>query len=1186
MSQLPYMPLGQSPNLFAGAGTPQYVNQFDFTGILGNNATAQLASMAVGSFLGPGMANQGFMAGMFSPNMNFYDVQRSMAYHNGMLSQMAAAQQADTANLVNLARGIAGGLTPGQEAAVTTFANDVGTFMPFIAQMAPGLVDTLYGSRGSAVLMAQELYAGSRLRAGVSPNQAGALATVMSQEFFGPTADISGWKGMSQHRVGSLYNVLATQQMLGTVNMGAIAPSQQLEHLAGMSNAGSAFGLAADFQQLATGSESQKRRYADIVARSGINVSGMSVEQQSQALAASDTASKDILRDIQQFDSSRYEQIVNQFDAKQVASRLKNLAGAVSAMRDIFGDAGRPNAPMNELINGLNQLTQGGLASMQPAELERSVRLTQALAQNTGIGIQGMQQLVAVGAATADQLGIDRGFALAAAQGSAAFGAAYGAMGRPEFAAYGRLDAEKYTMMDQQLRLRGANSPVANRMNLVLRMQQEIGFQDGSQAEAMAEAIRAGKETYMFGGKEQSVFLSGPQADAQLTQMLQGQGISASAISGMLNDTYTNQQYGLQANTGDLARRAMMKIDIAPRIAQQFGTAAMSAISGLGLSAEKTKQLRDAIGSAASSALQDMTPEQYTNATERNKALSTAIRAALRTGGVDESQVSEQAVAAIAAGGWGNWESAIRTNPALRHLESGVASLDLMNRDVIDYQGTVIGQAQHDAKMRSAFAGLGTSNVAKRISNFLQRAGQSPDGPQDIRAFVNEVLGGVPDAKVAERLTTAMTGASVLLDESNRLTKERSAKAAQVTEKKLALKRAQESAETDPAVKARQIQQAKDDLEKAKQEFASVETELGGITGELSALMSSDKPTMDNRIKQLEKERAELVTAGQSTETIDKRIAALRTGGVASAAEEAGVLTKVTVSAENSLEAAAALRSGRKGAFDKQRALLDNFSNNEQNILQLGAGGMELLDKARSTSDAIQALANKKGMTVDELMASNDPELAPLLKEQTATMEALAARQKAGGPVSDEEKKRIQERIERAKNPSKYAEEVVSSLEKQLGSSLTAEEREQLVKNVASGGVGFVDRVQRAAAAREKLSGMKGDHASVGDFVTRLRQFKSQEEADTAGMGEAYRLAQEAGDIGLLGAASAGSSALGNSGSAINEAVGGLKEAEKAKQAKQEMVVTGKVTLVDKREAEVAFRGSTRGNTPALGGLA
>jgi hypothetical protein len=172
---------------------------------------------------------------------------------------------------------------------------------------------------------------------------------------------------------------------------------------------------------------------------------------------------------------------------------LRDMSGAVGAMREIFGDMGRPNAPMAQLLEGLNMLTQGGLASMNPAELERVVRTTRVLSRETGMGMSAMIGLTAQAADQADHMGLNRAFAIQAVQGAAAFGGAFGQVGRGDLPAWGRVDRTQLTIMDQQLRLQAAGSRVANQLGATMRLveaQEAAGLPIAPGLQQLARAVR------------------------------------------------------------------------------------------------------------------------------------------------------------------------------------------------------------------------------------------------------------------------------------------------------------------------------------------------------------------------------------------------------------------------------------------------------------------------------------------------------------------------------------------------------------------------------------------------------------------------------------------------------------------------------------------------------------------------
>lgn len=208
-------------------------------------------------------------------------------------------------------------------------------------------------------------------------------------------------------------------------------------------------------------------------------------------------------------------------EMRRIADRLKPLAGAVSAMRDIFGDAGKPDAPMRQLISGLQALTQGGLATMDPGQLEQILRKTQMLARTTGLGLQGMMQLNASAAGVTDQLGLDRSFAPLIANSAAAYSQAF-AQEKGMTGGYGMLDRSGAMMMDMQLTAGAARSPMAAQLGGILmlsdRQRGQAGYK-GSALEAMAQAIDRGDTSFEYQGRKRDLAMS----PRDLQELLRGQ---------------------------------------------------------------------------------------------------------------------------------------------------------------------------------------------------------------------------------------------------------------------------------------------------------------------------------------------------------------------------------------------------------------------------------------------------------------------------------------------------------------------------------------------------------------------------------------------------------------------------------------------------------------------------------------
>ena len=179
---------------------------------------------------------------------------------------------------------------------------------------------------------------------------------------------------------------------------------------------------------------------------------------------------------MQKDNPTQFDALLRQFDANKIGNRLKNMSGAVAAMREIFGDMGKPNAPMSQLIEGLNALTQGGLATMNPAELERTVRTTQVIARTSGMGMQALTEPDGPGR----RHGPER-WAWTAASASrrprvppSSAPPTVRSVAATSPAGAGAA-ATSMTIMDQQLRLNAAASPMSNRLGAVMRIVRDPG---------------------------------------------------------------------------------------------------------------------------------------------------------------------------------------------------------------------------------------------------------------------------------------------------------------------------------------------------------------------------------------------------------------------------------------------------------------------------------------------------------------------------------------------------------------------------------------------------------------------------------------------------------------------------------------------------------------------------------------
>jgi hypothetical protein len=527
---------------------------------------------------------------------------------------------------------------------------------------------------------------------GVSGQNAGTIATEVFEELYGTRERTRQMGGISAGMAGQMYEELQARGLMASPS--AYEPMEQ----------------RLDKVARKTYDDSQERRMAESMLQSRgtpinedtITAARQEMDQTRQAIrdalggtggpggtggaggpggpggagaaGAPGRAGRDATVDIAALaDMPGVEQMLSTADAGRISGRLKNLAGAVNAMRDIFGDQGRPNAPMQEIINGLDALTQGGMSTMAPGRIEQMVRTTKNLAEQSGLGVQGMAALTGQAANMADQLGLDRSLAVTATQGTAAFSGAFRDTTRGDIPAFGALDAEQATLLDQQLRVQAQASFQGNAMGALVRMEREGLVGADTEAAAAAAALRAGSRQYEWGGQQKTV----PTTRGEFRELMQRSNVDTNFSRAILEDRFQNQEYIRDFQLGNLAREAQAETDLMPRIGNTFsgaigaqaGTKTMEALQARGLTrggvdgmGDYSRMMRDVSRDVAQGFLK-LNPEVYKDPEKRNAAMTNLVRSAIE-GRVRSMGGDDADVAAIVTSMGG--EEGLRTAPRLQ----------------------------------------------------------------------------------------------------------------------------------------------------------------------------------------------------------------------------------------------------------------------------------------------------------------------------------------------------------------------------------------------------------------------------------------------------------------------------------------------------------------------------------------
>lgn len=635
------------------------------------------------------MAQFGMFPGQFTPQVNVADLLRAERDRTTLMRRMAlAAQQVDVDTWVNQTAGLMEAIDAPfgleQQAAFRRTYRAAAPMLSMLGQVAPELVDSLHGSRGSAALMVRGLTRGGQYQFdAIAPGLGLSDATV---ETLQRTIDTS------------LYNTPeAAAKMLG-VGMGQLG------------------------------------QIYDEAARRGLLPGSIAARDRESQLTALSAATGRDRGELAALSADDFGQQLRQFDATRTTTRLRDLAGSVSAMRELFGSQGQPNAPMSVLINALEQLTQNRLASMPPGQVEQLVRRTKAVVETTGVSLDALFGLSTQGAQYGDALGLDRSFALQSAQGAVTFGTAYKNTFGSDFRAFGAMSADEVTARDNMLRQRAAGSEQALFAGAVIRAAERFELGAATPIGRLADALKRGET--QFEGRSMYEVLR----QDELTRMMAASGTTDAEVAAFrtaTRDTFGNQEYIARYNLDALTRRLQPE-EIVDTIGRAAGeNAIMQAMTQSGATPDAANAAARKAGPALMRALlQSDDPEALSTEAGRAAIIKRALATEL---GDDTAARVGDAVAM-------SFESQANTQARRVGFGDLTKLLQQQNATTLRAASRVTRAADAQAQLDAALAPLGKAGPIQRVMDML-RDGKADD---DIRHVLGIALGGIDVAQVRE----------------------------------------------------------------------------------------------------------------------------------------------------------------------------------------------------------------------------------------------------------------------------------------------------------------------------------------------------------------------------------------------------------------------------------------------------
>lgn len=784
----------------------QHAPRFPTEGLpfMSNGGFGAMAGMAAMPAMYRAFGQVGMVPMGVGHDQNVYDRMMAQRFTQMQMDAMRMAAESDRAAMMQTMRGMAAmtGTPFGAEQryAAQALTNRMVAFAPMSAYMMPDVMDQMGGLRGSATVLASRMMDAGRYRIdpvtglmGMSAESGGRITRDIYTDLFSPN-NLRQMRGVSAGQAGALFQELQMRGMVGTA-----------------ATEGGFGGYRADDPRSAAFRATQE----------------LGFQQPSELIRAARNVGVDLNKPLSGGDldklagDSAVSDRMRSFDADKIKRTLKNYAGTVAAMRDIFGDMGKPNAPMNELMAGLEALTQGSMAQLDPQRAGMMARQTYNLARQTGVTLDNALVMQQHAAARGQQLGLEPIFAVQAAQGGLAFGGAYRAQGHAANTAWGMMNSDQLTQLDVNLRQQAAASGMANRLGTVMRLSQAAGgFTAGSDAARMVAAIRAGTTEFQdASGKLRSLNMS----DQELIRMMTGAkaGITEGDVMALLGQTDTNREAIERFGIGGTVRRAQ-RDELRSFVGFRMTETLAGRLGDVGIKADQ--EVLGRVGQSAAQRIFAMSTADIRDTQRREAGISSILEDELSKAGYGPAlqrmpkaekdrflrqtadrffgHTNQKLVGSIYAS-YGNILNV--------HAAQNDQILDAADRNAM--------QARHSAEVAEAMSGLGSGSILSRAVTAIQQA--QPGDDQAALKVLASALGGVRQEDINQALLPKLREVA----DSRRSFEDLQAQVARETDpvKRADLNNRLESAK-------RQLRQQSDNLAKFGEQFGAFATP--SLTGE------------------------------------------------------------------------------------------------------------------------------------------------------------------------------------------------------------------------------------------------------------------------------------------------------------------------------------------------------------------
>ncbi len=696
-----------------------------------------------------------------------------------------------------------------------------------------------------------------------------------------------------------------------------------------------------------------------------------------------------------------YDVAARNTDASRTADKLKQFSGAISAVRQIFGDSGNPNAPMPALLAAMEHLSQGTMHQVGPGKVESTLRQMRTAARDAGIGFEQLAGISAETSAYGDTLGISRPTSMQNTLNAITMTKVMRDSGMFSNPIYGSLDqagaGREVALRMQRGSASGVNKTMAAIARAVETNPEMYKDKPGSEMlQKMVQAYRSGENKFTVDGKDYNLAeMAGTGGAQELTHRFAQGGGNVETLRALAIDPttgkYSRESFGFEAQKYQI-QRDIARNTIEGEIASKIGSDKFGAVANsLGFADNEQKSF---FSKDLSFALAKTIQEETALMSDDDRVKHMEKRAPEL---IQSLLMEKQGVDAT--------EAARRTNEIMPHIfgSSPAQMRDVMQRitanagayashetnlqlpglAIYNHADKFLRETtvnKNRAERAAAMAGGSETTMAQRIGEEFARIGET--GEFDMRRFLTHGLGNSID-KAAARDKFApelAAGFASIMDEYAKIA---------VNEK-----------DVEAAAKAAASSSTPAEKTAAKKELKA----LAGIDKDVELLDSAQiaeklKAKDAKEINKLYHERVQGGTA--SDKDIASQIDAL------SKTFDAGTISGVLDPDKKQQTVQQAHHAARLRIGSGRGDTPEERERNEKNIrrLQNLSAAAQNADQQLAIEDSARAIAD---IAVDERKLEGDAAAALRDQYKAAAMgDAKALKDIEAGGLSEEEKRRL-----------------------------------------------------------------------------------------------------------------------------------------------------------------------------------